>query len=345
MAFILSLLNRFTIMFRVIALIILLLLSSLSNANNLGFKTLTLSDIDKRREINIFVIYPTNSDSKPILFADSSVFSGFYAIENAKPINNTYPLLVISHGYGGNWRNLSWIASNLAKLGYIVALIDHPDISKYSKTPKQAAQLWQRPIDLQRTITFLQENPDFAGKVDNNNISLLGHSLGGWTVMVAGGANFNVAQFLEDCRITKAQHECELSEALGIGSDKQSAFNHLYDPRVKKIIALDTAFARGLTKSSLKSLTIPTLIIGAEINIGDLPIEMESGYLAENLPVTRYILLKDAMHFSFIQECKKDAFSILPEKNKIICKDGYGVSRKNIHTIILKYIKEFLDVN
>lgn len=114
---------------------------------------------------------------------------------------------------------------------------------------------------------------------------------------------------------------------------------------MKKIIALDTGIARGLTKSSLKKLTIPTLIIGAEINIGDLPVEMESGYLAENLPVTKYILLKDAMHFSFIQECKKDAFSILPEKDKIICKDGYGVSRKNIHTIILKYIKEFLDVN
>ena len=42
--------------------------------------------------------------------------------------------------------------------------------------------------------------------------------------------------------------------------------------------------AQGFTRQSLAEVTVPALLIGAGVDIGDMPAEKETGWLAENLP-------------------------------------------------------------
>lgn len=329
----------------------LLIFAFNSQAYHIGLKELILNDEKSQRPLSIHLVYPTNSDSNNSLFADNAKFIGFEAIPDAKPDAKIHPLLVISHGYGGNWRNLSWIAQAMAHQNYIVALVEHPGTTTFNLDPIQAKQLWQRPIDLSRTITYLENNPGIAGQVDLTKITLLGHSLGGWTVMAAAGAQFNAIQFLDDCNLNSSLSDvvCGLKNKLGITAENQPKFNFIADPRVSFVISLDIGLARGFTSNSLNNFAIPTLIIGAGVDIGDLPVEMESGYLAQALPknLTTFIVLDQATHFSFMQQCQSKVTSPLKpdhKDNEIICLDGLNIKRSQLHAMILKSINQFLTV-
>jgi len=84
----------------------------------------------------------------PELIADNAVFVGALAVQNAPVVAGEPPLVVLSHGYDGNWRNQVWLASALARLGYIVAAVNHPGTTSKDRSPAAAAQLWQRPRDV-----------------------------------------------------------------------------------------------------------------------------------------------------------------------------------------------------
>ncbi len=118
----------------------------------IGFKTSTLSDRQTDRPLELVVWYPSTTIAPPQLIADSPVFSGDLAVRDAPPTAGTYPLVVFSHGFRGNWGNQSWLASALAHQGYIVAAVNHPGTTTRDRNPEAAAQLWRRPIDLQRAI-------------------------------------------------------------------------------------------------------------------------------------------------------------------------------------------------
>ena len=108
---------------------------------------------------------------------------GTWAAVNASPDEEIHPLLLLSHGYGGNWRNLNWLASLMAAQGYIVAAVNHPGTTSGNKNEADAQRLWLRPQDLRRALDELIASPEIAGEVDPQRIAAIGQSLGGWTVI------------------------------------------------------------------------------------------------------------------------------------------------------------------
>ena len=116
--------------------------------NPVGFKTTTLPDAQNNRPLELVVWYPATTTAKPTLIADNAVFIGALAVPDAPPAAGEHPLVVLSHGYGGNWRNQVWLASALAHQGYIVAAVNHPGTTSKDRSPAAAAQLWQRPRDV-----------------------------------------------------------------------------------------------------------------------------------------------------------------------------------------------------
>jgi predicted dienelactone hydrolase len=64
------------------------------------------------------------------------------------------PLIMFSHGRGGNGLLYAWFAEFLAARGYIVAALNHYQATSYYATIEyQANKLWQRPIDIGLGIT------------------------------------------------------------------------------------------------------------------------------------------------------------------------------------------------
>ncbi|CAN7204084.1 hypothetical protein LJR255_000593 [Pararhizobium sp. LjRoot255] len=121
----------------------------------------------------------------------------------------------------------------------------------------------------------------------------------------------------------------------------------LSDARLGAFVSLDLGLARGFSPESLTGIRVPSLVIGAGIDIGDMPARLESGYLAQYLPKasSTYVEIPDAMHFSFMQLCKPGAGALIEEEmpgDGIVCKDGGTRSREKIHREIGDLIAAFL---
>lgn len=258
---------------------------------------------------------------------------------------------MLSHGYGGSWRNLNWLAGELVGQGYVVAAPDHPGTTSFNLDADDAAKLWERPRDLSRVIDVVILDETLAGQIAKDRIAAIGHSLGGWTVVSLAGARFDTKLFLEECNGASATaRECNLASKLGVKADgdRQTSLEaDLGDPRIKAIVSLDLGLARGFTSESLAGINRPALIMAAGVNIGDLPAELESGYIAKNMAhgnVT-FTVIPDAMHFSFMQSCKPGAVALIEAHDPgggIVCKDSSGRNREAIHRQIADAIIAFL---
>ncbi|MDH5914630.1 alpha/beta hydrolase family protein [Vibrio splendidus] len=327
----------------------LLFLCASSIASGVGFTQVTLTD-DPNRPLNTAIWYPTQDVSDTTLIGDNPAFVGTQIIKDAEIQSGTFPVVLLSHGYRGNWRNQNWLATELASRGYIVAATDHPGTTSFDQSPEQAAKWWERPRDITRTIDYLLSKVQWKQAVNANNIAAIGHSLGGWTVMQLAGAKIDRATFEAECLIYPNPRTCGLSDELGLSQVQPSEPSNkdLSDPRIQRIVSLDLGLARSFSLQSLNDITVPTLILAAGIDIGDLPQALESGYIAEHMPLNlrRYKVYESATHFSFIQTCKPGAVPMLEEEvpgDGIICKDGVGTSRDQLHQLILNDIISFLN--
>ncbi|MEZ8252626.1 alpha/beta hydrolase family protein [Vibrio splendidus] len=327
----------------------LLFLCASSIASDVGFTQVTLTD-DPNRPLNTAIWYPTQDESNTSLIGDNPAFRGTRVIKDAEIQSGTFPVVLLSHGYRGNWRNQNWLATELASRGYIVAATDHPGTTSFDQSPEQAAKWWERPRDITRTIDYLLSEVQWKQTVNANNIAAIGHSLGGWTVMQLAGAKIDRATFEAECLIYPNPRTCGLSDELGLSQAQPSepSNKNLSDPRIQRVVSLDLGLARSFSVGNLNDITVPTLILAAGIDIGDLPQALESGYIAEHMPLNlrRYKVYESATHFSFIQSCKPGAVPMLEEEvpgDGIICKDGVGTSRDQLHQLILNDIISFLN--
>ncbi|NNU62941.1 alpha/beta hydrolase family protein [Ochrobactrum soli] len=314
------------------------------SAETVGFRETELNK-EGSRPLHVAIWYPTEDQANTVTVGENRVFYGIPAVKGASPDTGVHPLVVFSHGYGGSWRNLNWLANELVQRGYVVAAPDHPGTTTFNKNADQAAKLWERPRDLSRVIDELTANSQLAGKIDARRIAAIGHSLGGWTVTALAGARFDTSRFEKDCQIHTSPRACSLSEELGLGNHELE--KEMGDPRVGAIVSLDLGLARGFSPESLASIHIPSLVISAGTDIGDMPAKLESGYLAEHLPKSSstYVEIPDAIHFSFMQLCKPGAAKLIEEDTPgdgIVCKDGGIRDREEIHREITFLVTGFL---
>lgn len=313
-------------------------------ADAIGFRETTL-DKGGVRPLHVSVWYPTKSDGEVAVVGENLAFYGVRVLRDAAPAPGNRPIVLLSHGYSGSWRNPSWLAMALAAQGYIVAAPDHPGTTTFDQDPSRAATLWERPRDLSRVIDALAGDTGLAGEVDTKRVAAIGHSLGGWTVTALAGARFDRERFERDCRDNTSPRACALKTELGLA--RPEIERDMRDPRLKAFVSLDLGLARGFSPESLAALRVPSLVVAAGIDIGGLPARLESGYLADHLPKSSsaYVEIPDAMHFSFMGLCKPGAVELIEEEepgNGVACKDGGTRSREEIHREVAYLVIGFL---
>lgn len=310
----------------------------------MGFKEIEL-DPDAARPLHVAVWYPTADRGSLAVVGESRVFHGIPVQKQAAIEAGVHPLVVMSHGDGGSWRNLSWLAGDLARQGYIVAAPDHPGTTAFNRSADQARRLWERPRDLSRVIDALMADPNIAGEVDAQGIAAIGYSLGGWTVTALAGAKFDTQQFEKSCQDYSSLRACQLVATLGLTDPALE--QEMGDLRIGTFVTLDLGLARGFSPESLAKIRIPSLVIGAGTDIGDMSAPLESGYLIEHLPKASatYVEIPEAMHFSFMQLCKPGAAARLADETPwlgIFCRDGRAGRREDIHRTISALVRGFL---
>ncbi len=164
------------------------------------------------------------------------------------------PLVVLSHGIGQTGRSLIYLAEYLASQGIAAAVITHPPQSALS-------EFAERPQDIRRVLDHLAHHP-LKKRLNLERVGLLGHSLGGYTVLMAAGAQPQPQGLERQCQSDLALFNLSLlllqCRALSLNPWPTAT----PDPRIRAVIAINPAIGGILGAEGLSPLPVPVMLIG-----------------------------------------------------------------------------------
>jgi dienelactone hydrolase len=207
------------------------------------------------------------------------------AVRNAAALPGTYSLVVFSHHSGGHRRAATYLSTHLSSHGYMVAALDHSEVTapelarKDGETEEQRAAradgwIANRVPDIRFLLDHLLNGTpwDPAVRLEAARIGIVGHSFGGWTALAAAE---------EDLRIGAVV-------ALAPGGNSK--------PK-PGILPLKLSFRWGRD--------VPTLYLAAE---NDTPIPLPGIYeLFDRTPATKQlVILRRADHLHFMDNVEEE---------------------------------------
>ena len=310
-----------------------LLFTQLTFANaNLKVTEVDLFDDSRKRPVKVTIWYPEGQDCA----------EGVICLADNVQKNRT---VVLSHGAMGAANSLNWIGYAMASQGIIAIGLNHYEESwvygPQTVKPSAAMKLWERPLDVSFALDHFERKSPFNIKLTYNDVTAIGFSSGGSTVIALAGAKYDYLGSLGycdkmadkdlGCKYAPSQND-KLPELPPIAS---SSFK---DARITKAIALDPAAGPITDKTSLEKIDIPVLIFGLK-NYDFLPIDQHAGMYAKNIESAKLIELQgNEGHFVFMDECDlKMVVHGIP-----LCSDREGVNRKEVHDRLYPHIFSFL---
>lgn len=333
---------------------LLLALSTLAHAQPFkpAMADLQIIDAEGDRHLSGLIWYPTEASGPLSLDIESMVWESNEVILGGEPAKGRFPLVVLSHGMYGNAHNQAWLASALAQRGYVVAAVNHPGTSTWSRDPEVTRQLWERPKDISRVIDYVTASSELAMMVDPDRLFMAGHSLGGFTAVALAGARYDAARLNRFCAEMPDELACNILSNWKIAQtddDRVRMEADLSDPRISAFVIFDLGGTQSFSDDSLAQINRPLLIYGAPIMNSGLTLDIESRALRDAVAadVARYIEPENLSHFDFLGRCKTGGFELLQKEepgDEIICSNGGALRATKHKKIIAEVISFFNDV-
>ncbi len=309
-----------------------------------GLVTFSLPAPHHNRDINGVVWYPSESDGRDEIFAENGVFYGVEASQDATFVQGTYPLVILSHGMGGHYRTMAWLASELADQGAIVVALNHPNSSWGDFDLKAGLNHWTRAQDLSLALDMVLADPMFADSIDTSRIMAAGFSYGGWTALSAGGLRGSHAGYLSHCETYgSASSHCNdlMSAEIQLGDADPAMWDASYaDPRFSHLVAVDPGLIWGLDEQDVADISADVRLIA--LGEGEdrlLATDFDESGFADLLPDAQINRYAPASHFMFLPLCKPNGPAILESENDDpVCTDPAGSNRAQLHDDIIDLI-------
>lgn len=294
------------------------------------------------RHLDYMLIYPATPDATAAPF---KIFlsANLHLHKDAPVVNDGLkrPLVMFSHGAGGNGAGYAWFGEYLASRGYLVAMVYHYRANTYDSSALYVRnRLWQRPRDISLDITHLLQDKFWGPHIDPNQVGVAGHSQGGFTALWIGGARINPDLFLAYQRRWKDNEVVPAYLREQMRLDAEPA-RDVHDKRVKAVFAMAPGDIQGfgMDEAGLRQLTIPTYII---VGAGDTttPPNENAAFAAKYIPHAQLdVLLGPVNHEIFGNECDQVGRDNYPAA----CMDAPGVDRARLHEYIGNAALKFFD--
>ena len=296
------------------------------------------------RPLNLMLIYPAAPVTTAVPF---KVFlaTNLHLYKDAPVVSDGVrrPLVMFSHGAGGNGSGYAWFGEYLASHGYLVAMVYHFRANTFDLSALYVRnRIWQRPRDLSLDISHLLQDKVWGPHIEPSQIGVAGHSQGGFTSLWIGGAKVNPDLFLQFQRGWKNNEMVPAYIREQMKPDAEPA-RDLRDDRILAAFAMAPGDIRGfgMDEAGLRQMAIPTyLIVGA----GDTttPSDENAALAAKYIPQAQLDVLPGPVsHEIFGNECDQVGRDNFPEA----CNDAPGVDRVKLHEYIGNAALQFFDAN
>jgi predicted dienelactone hydrolase len=313
--------------------------------HNVGEKSYEFTDISRNRPVKVEMWYPTNETDQTGERKTNLPFILIPTIRDAKFINKKLPLVILSHGSGGNRFSLAWLAIALAKQGYVVAAPDHWGGTFGNMVPAYYIRYWERPLDISFVLTTLLADTSLSSLIDPESIGVAGYSFGGYTSLALAGADIDCSILKKNAKTPQGKKEFynpelgdlrKIIDTLSCNITKTT----FKDTRIKAFVALAPGLGLGFeTKEQTKNVNAPVLIIAAA-NDQVAPINTNAALYHTLIPLSKYIVLQEkTSHYVFLNEGSES----LKKEAKQLFTDDKTISRNTIHNTIGSEVINFFE--
>ena len=231
------------------------------------------------------------------------------------------PLIVISHGNGGDFRSHEATARALAQAGFTVAALTHTGDNWRDQS--RAADVAQRPRQIHVLIDYVTGQWEGRGRIDPDRIGAFGFSSGGFSVLTAAGGKPDLSRVVDHCRAHPDFYDCRLVAAHPEAIQAAAVQSWVHDPRIKAVVAAAPALGFTFTRAGLSAVTQPVQLWQAGTD-HVLPRPFYAEPVRDALPrPPEYRVVSGADHFDFLPPCSARLAAAAP----IICVATPGFDR------------------
>ena len=300
-----------------IAVAVALALTAIASADPMsaGLKRLSL-DTSVNEKIDVAIWYPTTTPAREQSLGPFKVTVALDA-----PFSSTEstarPLILVSHGTGGNNLTHQELAAALARSGYIVAALTHPGDNFRDRSMVGTPQyLSERPRQVSRVIDALLADTTWKPRIDAARIGFLGHSAGGLTGLALAGATPSIAAAVRHCA---ANYDSD-SWFCGVSGSKEKTIENAkraeYMPLVPNSLdariraaALLAPVGAFFTETELKKITIPVRVVVAGQDAVLTP-RFHAAFVGRSVPNAELITSEAGGHFMLVSKLSIDPVAI-----------------------------------
>ena len=308
-----------------VAVLATLAFAAPSRGTGIGITRITVVDAAHHDTMPTLIWYPTGTPARTttLLLQDLDVaMDGDWSGGKRR-----LPLVVISHGTGGNEVGHWDLAEALVRAGYIVVSFRHAGDNHRDRSALGTdRQLLGRAAQVRAVLDSILRDPTWGPRIDTLRIGFFGFSAGGYTGLLLAGAEPDVRRFKGYCGA-----EPDDPNYCGNGLDGNWLMQGRYpmdqhDSRFRAIAVAAPAFSFLFDSAEIRKIAVSLFIArGAFDSIVKEPYNV--AWLLKNLPRQPETWIAMGGHYTFLPPCGPALAAAVPE----ICKEPAGVDREAVH--------------
>lgn len=320
-----------------------------SQSYTVGQQSFVYFDSARQRPLKVEIWYPSENKLTENVGENTqkTIFKSLRTAFHAPIASGNWPMLVLSHGTGGNRFSLNWLVQRFVPHGYVMVAVDHYGNTFDNKIPREFLKWWERATDISYVISHVLKEEDFLGQINQNRIGGIGFSLGGYTQIALAGGKVDRAlvasmekdlppEFPETAGRIHLLNDQELNQSYELFAGR------VKDKRIKSFFVMAPALGSGFDSSQqFESVTAPVFMVAGR---GDTntPIASNAQNYHRLISTSKLTLFNEFVgHYVFLNEPTEFGKKVAPD----ICVDHPRVNRKEIHDTVFTLAKEFFDKN